>query len=188
MWGATLGMTWRFEPVSRLRCHRPSPIVRASATRVPNALPPDCTNTPPAIGALGSGAFPVALRAPSNAPDPIKQTAAIRSPDQGHAVPCRRWTPDLCGNRPPLTTPQTCAILVLMRLDFLSPSRWLRLSKLGRNRPWCLTVLISTPELRHSDDYPLWSLILITAWLVNWLRAWVMLREFLQGAVPPSCN
>ena len=58
-------------------------------------------------------------------------------------------------------TPQTCAILVLMRLDFLSP---------------------------HSDDYPLWSLILITAWLVNWLRAWVMLREFLQGAVPPSCN
>ena len=93
-------------------------------------------------------------------------------------------------------TPQTCAILVLMRLDFLSPfgslkvyrsaSRWLRLSKLGRNRPWCLTVLISTPELRHSDDYPLWSLILITAWLVNWLRAWVMLREFLQGAVPPS--
>ena len=97
-------MTWRFEPVSRLRCHRPSPIVRASATRVPNALPPDCTNTPPAIGAPGSGAFPVALRAPSNAPDPIKQTAAIRSPDQGHAVPCRRWTPDLCGNRPPLTT------------------------------------------------------------------------------------
>ena len=96
-------MTWRFEPVSRLRCHRPSPIVRASATRVPNALPPDCTNTPPAIGAPGSGAFPVALRAPSNAPDPIKQTAAIRSPDQGHAVPCRRWTPDLCGNRPPLT-------------------------------------------------------------------------------------
>ncbi len=73
VWGATLGMTWRFEPVSRLRCHRPSPIVRASATRVPNA------------------------------PDPIKQTAAIRSPDQGHAVPCRRWTPDLCGNRPPLT-------------------------------------------------------------------------------------
>ena len=103
VWGATLGMTWRFEPVSRLRCHRPSPIVRASATRVPNALPPDCTNTPPAIGAPGSGAFPVALRAPSNAPDPIKQTAAIRSPDQGHAVPCRRWTPDLCGNRPPLT-------------------------------------------------------------------------------------
>lgn len=98
-------MTWRFEPVSRLRCHRPSPIVRASATRVPNALPPDCTNTPPAIGAPGSGAFPVALRAPSNAPDPIKQTAAIRSPDQGHAVPCRRWTPDLCGNRPPLTAP-----------------------------------------------------------------------------------
>ena len=96
-------MTWRFEPVSRLRCHRPSPIVRASATRVPNTLPPDCTNTPPAIGAPGSGAFPVALRAPSNAPDPIKQTAAIRSPDQGHAVPCRRWTPDLCGNRPPLT-------------------------------------------------------------------------------------
>ena len=69
VWGATLGMTWRFEPVSRLRCHRPSPIVRASATRVPNALPPDCTNTPPAIGAPGSGAFPVALRAPSNAPD-----------------------------------------------------------------------------------------------------------------------
>lgn len=104
VWGATLGMTWRFEPVSRLRCHRPSPIVRASATRVPNALPPDCTNTPPpAIGAPGSGAFPVALRAPSNAPDPIKQTVAIRSPDQGHAVPCRRWTPDLCGNRPPLT-------------------------------------------------------------------------------------
>lgn len=101
-------MTWRFEPVSRLRCHRPSPIVRASATRVPNALPPDCTNTPPAIGALGSGAFPVALRAPSNAPDPIKQTAAIRSPDQGHAVPCRRWTPDLCGNRPPLTPRQPC--------------------------------------------------------------------------------
>ena len=106
VWGATLGMTWRFEPVSRLRCHRPSPIVRASATRVPNALPPDCTNTPPAIGAPGSGAFPVALRAPSNAPDPIKQTAAIRSPDQGHAVPCRRWTPDLCGNRPPLTPPE----------------------------------------------------------------------------------
>lgn len=103
-------MTWRFEPVSRLRCHRPSPIVRASATRVPNALPPDCTNTPPAIGAPGSGAFPVALRAPSNAPDPIKQTAAIRSPDQGHAVPCRRWTPDLCGNRPPLTgSPSTRA-------------------------------------------------------------------------------
>ena len=108
MWGATLGMTWRFEPVSRLRCHRPSPIVRASATRVPNALPPDCTNTPPAIGAPGSGAFPVALRAPSNAPDPIKQTAAIRSPDQGHAVPCRRWTPDLCGNRPPLTRDARC--------------------------------------------------------------------------------
>lgn len=111
MWGATLGMTWRFEPVSRLRCHRPIPIVRASATRAPNALPPDCTNTPPAIGALGSGAFPVALRAPSNAPDPIKQTAAIRSPDQGHAVPCRRWTPDLCGNRPPLTAVRGSVLL-----------------------------------------------------------------------------
>ena len=35
VWGATLGMTWRFEPVSRLRCHRPIPIVRASATRAP---------------------------------------------------------------------------------------------------------------------------------------------------------
>ena len=96
---ATLGMTWRFEPVSRLRCHRPSPIVRASATRVPNA--PSRLHEHPAARhrrAPGSGAFPVALRAPSNAPDPIKQTAAIRSPDQGHAVPCRRWTPDLCGN------------------------------------------------------------------------------------------
>jgi len=48
VWGATLGMTWRFEPVSRLRCHRPIPIVRASATRAPNALPPDCTNIPAA--------------------------------------------------------------------------------------------------------------------------------------------
>ena len=66
--GATLGMTWRFEPVSRLRCHRPSLIVRASATRVPNALPPDCTNTPPPAIGVGQGAFPVALRAPSNAP------------------------------------------------------------------------------------------------------------------------
>lgn len=125
MWGATLGMTWRFEPVSRLRCHRPSPIVRASATRVPNALPPDCTNTPPAIGAPGSGAFPVALRAPSNAPDPIKQTAAIRSPDQGHAVPCRRWTPDLCGNRPPLTGLPACRrsprLIATCRLHEIDP-------------------------------------------------------------------
>lgn len=139
VWGATLGMTWRFEPVSRLRCHRPSPIVRASATRVPNALPPDCTNTPPAIGAPGSGAFPVALRAPSNAPDPIKQTAAIRSPDQGHAVPCRRWTPDLCGNRPPLTEAKAEATRQA-RFDIcggqgrdLCP--WLLLARVPRARP-----------------------------------------------------
>lgn len=127
VWGATLGMTWRFEPVSRLRCHRPSPIVRASATRVPNALPPDCTNTPPAIGAPGSGAFPVALRAPSNAPDPIKQTAAIRSPDQGHAVPCRRWTPDLCGNRPPLTAASPTLCAMQCNVAFIDAS-WLNLS------------------------------------------------------------
>ena len=168
VWGATLGMTWRFEPVSRLRCHRPSPIVRASATRVPNALPPDCTNTPPpAIGAPGSGACPVALRAPSNAPDPIKQTAAIRSPDQGHAVPCRRWTPDVCGNRPPLTpstgpspagaiwpctTPDTCCSATPARYLVLknATSRFLSTS---RSPPWRIAkpAVSQMPGVLESD-------------------------------------
>ncbi|MEZ7895541.1 MAG: hypothetical protein QMB75_06655, partial [Thauera sp.] len=35
-------------------------------------------------------------------------------------VPCRRWTPDLCGNRPPLTEPDVRAALAGLR-SFGSP-------------------------------------------------------------------